>query len=44
MVEKRGPQPQPEQGGPPNKWLRALPISARAGEVFADRDKGDSIC
>jgi putative toxin-antitoxin system antitoxin component (TIGR02293 family) len=40
MVEEQGPNPhQPAQLGLPDKWLRVLSITARAGEVFANRDK-----
>jgi putative toxin-antitoxin system antitoxin component (TIGR02293 family) len=40
MIEGQGPSP-PElaQTGLPDKWLRVLSITARAGEVFANRDK-----
>src|SRR5580658_4420505 len=40
MIEGQGPNP-PElaQTGLPDKWLRVLSITARAGEVFANRDK-----
>jgi len=39
MVEEQGPNPpQPAQIALPDKW-RVLSISARAGEVFANRDK-----
>jgi putative toxin-antitoxin system antitoxin component (TIGR02293 family) len=40
MVEEQGPNPpEPAQIGPPDKWLHVLSITARAGEVFANRDK-----
>ena len=40
MIEESVPKPpQPAPAGLPDKWLRLLSISARAGEVFANRDK-----
>jgi putative toxin-antitoxin system antitoxin component (TIGR02293 family) len=40
MVEGQGPNtPEPAQIGSPDRWLRVLSITARAGEVFANRDK-----
>jgi putative toxin-antitoxin system antitoxin component (TIGR02293 family) len=40
MIEEQGPNPpEPALPGLPDKWLRALSITARAGEVFANRDK-----
>jgi len=40
MVEEQGPNPPQSAPIPlPDKWLRVLSISARAGEVFANRDK-----
>lgn len=40
MREAQEPNPaRPAETGPPDKWLRVLSISARAGEVFANRDK-----
>jgi len=39
MIEESPKPPQPAPAGLPDKWLRLLSISARAGEVFANRDK-----
>jgi putative toxin-antitoxin system antitoxin component (TIGR02293 family) len=39
MIEEHGPKPLAEQVGLPAKWRRVSSISARAGEVFGNRDK-----